>query len=103
MKHGPLEPTQPIFQLILTTKSDTTIQVGHPAWIPTQFVEAGCLNFAFDPGGRRFRVMIGTCQAFAADCRGPLQTDIRGGLRGEDQGLGRTLKPTTPKERQFEA
>jgi hypothetical protein len=43
--------------------------------IPTQFVEAGCLNFAFDARGMRFRVMMGHLPpfAFAADCRGPLR------------------------------
>lgn len=43
--------------------------------IPTQFVEAGCRNFAFDARGMRFRVMMGRLPpfAFAADCRGPLR------------------------------
>lgn len=41
--------------------------------IPSQFVEAGCLNFAFDVRGIRFRVMMGHLPAFAFsfDCRGP--------------------------------
>jgi hypothetical protein len=41
--------------------------------IPTQFVEAGCLNFAFDVRGIRFRVMMGHLPPFAhyANCRGP--------------------------------
>ena len=43
--------------------------------IPTQFVEAGCLNFAFDVRGIRFRVMMGHLPPFAyvANCRGPQQ------------------------------
>ena len=41
--------------------------------IPTHFVEAGCLNVAFDVRGIRFRVMMGHLPLFArfADCRGP--------------------------------
>lgn len=41
--------------------------------VPTQFVEAGCLNFAFDVRGIRFRVMMGHLPPFAhvANCRGP--------------------------------
>jgi hypothetical protein len=43
--------------------------------IPTQFVEAGCLNFAFDVRGIRFRVMMGHLPPFAqvANCCGPQQ------------------------------
>ncbi len=43
--------------------------------IRTQFVEAGCLNFAFDVRGIRFRVMMGHLPTFAhqANCRGPLR------------------------------
>ena len=41
--------------------------------IPSQFVEAGCLNFAFDVRGIRFRVMLGHLPPFARewDCRAP--------------------------------
>jgi hypothetical protein len=41
--------------------------------IPAQFVEAGCLNFAFDVRGIRFRAMMGHLPPFAhyANCRGP--------------------------------
>jgi hypothetical protein len=41
--------------------------------IPSQFVEAGCLNFAFDVRGVRFRVMMGHLPAFAHEwnCRAP--------------------------------
>jgi hypothetical protein len=43
--------------------------------IPAQFVEAGCLNFAFDVRGIRFRVMMGHLPPFAhqANCRGTLR------------------------------
>ncbi len=49
-------------------------QVSRRMWtVPTPFVEAGCLNVAFDVRGIRFRVMMGHLPAFARewDCRGP--------------------------------
>lgn len=41
--------------------------------IPYQFIEAGCLNFAFDVRGIRFRVMMGHLPPFAhqTNCIGP--------------------------------
>ena len=41
--------------------------------VPYQFVEAGCLNFAFDVRGVRFRVMMGHLPRWAheASCLAP--------------------------------
>jgi hypothetical protein len=43
--------------------------------IPSQSIDEGCLNFAFDVRGIRFRVMMGHLPQFACeyDCRGPLR------------------------------
>jgi hypothetical protein len=49
-------------------------EVSRRMWtVPYQFVEAGCLNFAFDVRGIRFRVMMGHLPLFAhqANCVGP--------------------------------
>jgi len=50
--------------------------------IPTQFFDAGCLNFAFDVRGIRFRLMMGYLPewAFSASCRSPLKPIFYGDI-----------------------
>jgi hypothetical protein len=49
-------------------------EISRRTWtIPQAFIEAGCLNVAFDVRGIRFRVLMGNVPDFLreADCRGP--------------------------------
>ena len=59
--------------VIVIVCSDTASRM---TWsVPTHFDEAGCLNFAFDVRGIRFRVMMGHLPpwAYSVNCRAPQQ------------------------------
>jgi hypothetical protein len=69
--------------------------------IPTQFVEAGCLNFAFDVRGIRFRVMMGHLPPFAqvANCRGPQRPIFLADCEMKTQQGWETPRPHRPRTR----